>query len=314
MLPIELVHWKRCSPEPLIHPQPGTIAPQAVTTPDVLFWYGQYLLYLGAINSGRECIIVFPFDPLEFARPHPLAIPTSAQVALLAGPDSFDDRHVFDPAAINIGDKVYLYYSALGQMEDCIGLATSADSKDFSKVTAPLLIGRSPEIVFHQGRFFLFYVLMNKRESYEIYSAYSEAGAKFEDHRLTLPSGGVQAWDSFEVTTPRIFHHGGCYYMVYAGSPSPDRKDLPIGFGLARSADLVLWEKYPGNPVFEIGEPGAWDDGAVWFGTVFEFRGYLYLLYEAGRLDGPAWQSSLYTQVGLAKIETQIFDRIVSKW
>jgi hypothetical protein len=314
MLPIDPLLWKRCSPEPLICPQPGTIAPQAVTTPDVLFWDRQYLLYLGAIDSGCERIIVFPFDPLEFACPHPQAIPTSAHVALLVGPDSFDNRHVFDPAAITIGDKVYLYYSALGQIDDCIGLATSADSKDFTKLAAPLLVGRSPEIVFHQGRFFLFYVLKNKQEGYEIHSGISEAGINFEDQGIALPSGEAHAWDAFEVTTPRIFHHGNCYYMVYAGSPSPDRKDLPVGFGLARSPDLMQWEKYPQNPVFEIGKPGTWDDGGIWFGTVFEFQEYLYLIYEGGRLQEPSMQPPFFTQVGLAQFETKIFDSIISKW
>jgi len=99
-----------------------------------LFRDGEYLLYVGAIDSGSERIIVFPFDPLEFVHPHPLEIPASAHVALLAGPNGFDNQHVFDPAAIAFGDKVFLYYSAIGQMEDCIGLATSTDSKHFSKV------------------------------------------------------------------------------------------------------------------------------------------------------------------------------------
>ena len=307
--------WKRCSAEPLIRPKPGTIAPESVTTPDVLFRDGQYLLYVGAIDSGRERIIVFPFDPGEFVLPpHHLDIPASAHIALLAGPYGFNAQHVFDPAAVTFGDKVYLYYSAIGQMEDCIGLATSADSKNFSKGDSPILIGRSPEIVFHQDRLYLFYVLKDPIKGYDIYCAIADEGIKFNPQGITLRSSEDPAWDAFEVTTPRIFQHGRYYYMVYAGSHSPDRKDLPIGFGLARSLDLLHWEKYPENPVFEIGEPGVWDDGAIWFGTVFEFHEYLYLLYEGGSLCDSSMQPPPFTQVGLAKIETQLFERIVSQW
>ena len=314
MMPSDRLLWKRCSPEPWIRSQLGTLAPEGVTTPDVLFKDGQYFIYVGAIDSGRERIIVFPLDPLEFVDSHPLTIPTSAQVALLAGPNIFDNKHVFDPATVAWGDKVYLYYSAIGQMEDCIGLATSEDAKKFSKVDAPILVGRSPEIVLHQGRLFLFYVVKNKYMSYDIYCAIAEEGTIFDIQGLALQSSEEQAWDSFEVTTPRIFRHGTYYYMVYAASHSPDRKDLPVGFGLARSPDLLQWEKYPENPVFEIGKPGTWDDGAIWFGTVLELHEYLYLIYEGGRLQEPSMQPPPYTQVGLAKIETQIFNRIVSKW
>jgi len=313
MIPIEPIRWERCSLEPLLSPLPGTVAPNSVTTPDILLRQGQYFFYVGAINAGRENIIVFPFDPNEMADSH-LALPTSARVALQAGPSAFDKKHVFDPAAQAIGGKVYLYYSALGNMEDSIGLATSTDSISFLKRDAPVLVGRSPEIVFHQGHFFLFYVLTSIDKGYEIHCAISEEGTKFNPQGIVLHPGDDQDWDAFEVTTPRIFQRGSEYYMIYAGSSSPDRKDLPLSFGLARSPDLLHWEKYPCNPVFEISKPGAWDDGAIWFGTVFEFNEYLYLAYEGGRNQEPVPQPPQFTQVGLAKIETQKFDTVVSQW
>lgn len=314
MLSSDRLLWKRCSPEPLIRPHPGTIASEGVTTPDVIFRDGRHLLYVGAVDSGRERIIVFPFNPHEFIHPHPLTIPASAKIALSAGPNSFDDQHVFDPAALGIGDKVYLYYSAIGQRADCIGLAVSADSIDFKKVDSPLLIGRSPEIILHQGIFFLYYVLKSDLKGYEIYYATADDGKSFKPQGFALCANEGENWDSFEVTTPRIFQYQHDYYMIYAGSDSSDRKDLPTGFGLARSADLLHWEKYPHNPVFEIGKTGAWDDGAIWFGTVFESDNYLYLIYEGGRLPEKSVQSPAFTEVGLARIETMIFDRIVSKW
>jgi len=137
--------------------------------------------------------------------------------------------------------------------------------------------------------------LENKTKGYDIYYAIAEEGKIYNFQGLALQPGEDQTWDSFEVTTPRIFHHGNYYYMVYAGSHSPDRKDLPTGFGLARSPDLLHWEKYPENPVFTIGKPGTWDDGAIWFGTVFEFDEHLYMIYEAGRGHESSTQGLLVT-------------------
>jgi hypothetical protein len=71
--------------------------------------------------------------------------------------------------------------------------------------------------------------------------------------------------------------------------------------------DLIHWEKYPRNPVFACGKTGQWDDGAIWFGTVFEFDDVLYLLYEGGRRQDVALPSPCLTQVGLASISVDSF-------
>jgi hypothetical protein len=83
---------------------------------------------------------------------------------------------------------------------------------------------------------------------------------------------------------------------------------------LARSKDLINWEKFPHNPVFECGEQGQWDDGAIWFGTVFEYRDRLYLLYEGGRKEDILSESPSLTQVGLGCIETNSFAKFITEW
>jgi hypothetical protein len=56
--------------------------------------------------------------------------------------------------------------------------------------------------------------------------------------------------------------------------------DYPEAIGLARSRDLVNWERYPGNPVLERGTAGDWDEGALWFATVERIGGVYHLWYE----------------------------------
>ena len=67
--------------------------------------------------------------------------------------------------------------------------------------------------------------------------------------------------------------------MVYQGSDK--NFDYPARFHVAYSDDLLSWTKVDNSqPFFNRGEAGAWDQGAIWFGEVFEYDGTLYMYYE----------------------------------
>jgi predicted GH43/DUF377 family glycosyl hydrolase len=230
-------------------------------------------------------------------------------------PHGFDSEHVFDPAAVIVGEQVYLYYSAVGAGEDRIGLAVSDDGRVFEKYPQPVLIGRAPEVFRFEGRLDLLFVRPMPKGGYGIYLAVSDDGKLFAplSAQPVLEAAPSPAWDSYEVTTPRLFERHGVVYMLYAASGDPTRRDKPVGFGLARSSDLIHWERYPHNPVFHTGKPGTWDDGAIWFGTVFEWDERLYMMYEGGSAD--ALMATLArTQVGLAVLDVEIFDQAMANW
>jgi predicted GH43/DUF377 family glycosyl hydrolase len=240
----------------------------------------------------------------------------SARVIVSAGPRDFDCKHVFDPAVINFGGKVCLFYSAIGLGEDSIGLAVSDDGDIFTKNDNPILVGRSPEAVVLGNVLFLLYVLKNRSGKYAIHSASSTDGVTFKvnHNNPVLSPGKAGDWDESEVTTPRIIKINGTFFMVYAGVNKKNANDIPAGFGLARSTDLAHWEKYPQNPVFSIGESGSWDDGAVWFGTPFCVNEDLYLIYEGGRLENIIDRTPALTQVGLAKMPLKSFQEVITNW
>jgi predicted GH43/DUF377 family glycosyl hydrolase len=133
-----------------------------------------------------------------------------------------------------------------------------------------------------------------------------------EDPLLT--PGCNADWDGFEVTTPRILQIDDMFYMLYAGLNWQDVKDIPRAFGLARSKDLIHWEKYSRNPVFRCGEVGEWDDGAIWFGTLLLLNETIYLIYEGGRLENVLNKTPALTQVGLAYLSLREFLKAVSNW
>jgi hypothetical protein len=60
---------------------------------------------------------------------------------------------------------------------------------------------------------------------------------------------GPQAYDRAAVAMNQVFKRDGWYYAVYHANSERPWKDWTTC--LARSRDLVHWEKYPGNPIVE---------------------------------------------------------------
>jgi len=194
----------------------------------------------------------------------------------------FDSRHILDPATIIIDGKVYLYYS--GHSYDrpaCIGLAISEDGFSFEKYRSNPVIESAiaPEIIERDGEFFLFYQKKNKKGYFEFYCSKSTDGKEFTDEKCIFgPDVSGNGFDSFSVSTCRIWQEEDVYHMIYGGSDQFD--DYPSAFGMASSRDLINWERAADNPIFERGEAGTWDEGGIWFGTVYKHGGELYMWYE----------------------------------
>ena len=89
------------------------------------------------------------------------------------------------------------------------------------------------------------------------------------------------SWDAFSITTARLSADAGWFYMMYGGSAY--LADEPDCFGLARSKDLVHWERHSGNPIFGRGPAGSPDGGAIWFPALLETEDCFILLYEGSR-------------------------------
>jgi len=64
--------------------------------------------------------------------------------------------------------------------------------------------------------------------------------------------------------------------------------------------------------VFHCGAQGSWDDGAIWFGSVFERDGVLELWYEGGSEAVVHSPPPMLTGVGLVALATDEFKRLVA--
>jgi len=281
--------------------------------PDIALYDGIYHLYFRGQEGGHDRIglATIPEEKFDGVTWEILPEPVIGE----GGPDDWDETHVLDPAAVRVGATVFLYYSAVSpRCPRSVCLAVSRDGKRFVKHPGnPIVIGGAPEIVYDGRLFHLYYWKDRPGGGFQIHHAISGDGYGFRELSAEpcLPAGPEGSWESHTVETPRIFKEGGLYYMVYCGSDRFD--DYPAYVGLAVSRDLTHWNKFEGNPIFERGEAGAWDEGAIWFPTVRKVNGRYWMWYEG--YGGGASRNEPYgtyltearSQVGLATLDAPYF-------
>lgn len=313
-MPLNMPSLKRHPANPVFPAVPGTWMESQTANPDLLRVGDTWHLYLRGQEGGHDriglaTIPVDEFDGVTWAV-------GKAPIIDVGDAGSWDETHVLDPATVLVGGTVYLYYSAVSSFcPRSVCLATSPDGVRFTKCPSnPIAVGGGPEIVFRDGRFYLYYWKERPgQKGFQLHLALSEDGISFDerDDGPVLPAGPEGSWDSHTVETPRIFCEGDRYHMMYCGSDRHD--DYPYHAGLATSTDLVHWVKYEGNPVFERGPEGAWDEGAIWFTTVEKIGGVYYMWYEGyggGTARALPYGSYLVegrSQIGLATLTSDAF-------
>jgi hypothetical protein len=69
-----------------------------------------------------------------------------------------------------------------------------------------------------------------------------------ESDPVMIP-GRTGEWDGGFIWMANVTEYAGGFTMYYSGSATNNREDLKA-IGFATSRDGILWEKYPGNPVY----------------------------------------------------------------
>jgi predicted GH43/DUF377 family glycosyl hydrolase len=193
---------------------------------------------------------------------------------------TFDDADVLDPSAIEFHGRVMVYYSGVGTGPNSVGLAVSDDGEHFTKI-GKVMEGRAPGAMVRDDKVYLLFQRDSGKGYQAFYLAASDDGIHFKDvQEGPVFKGQDGMWDKY-VSTGRLYREGGEYLLLYGGSP--DLNDQPDYFGVARSQDLLTWEKHPGNPVFGVSAKGEADGGAIWFPALIETPDAYVLLYEGSR-------------------------------
>jgi predicted GH43/DUF377 family glycosyl hydrolase len=302
--------WQRSPANPVI-PYGAEWCREFVAPSSVLIEDGVVTLYTEGGSSDRENFGCYTASLDAVSGPWQA---DSANPLLEPSEDGFDRGSVFDPYAIRVGSELRIYYSAtsggahefaehtsgagdVAPVGEFIGMARWTGAA-FERQSTPVLEGRCPCAFEHEGALYLFYVKV-VRGGYRIFAARSTDGLRFEPVSDTpvLDVGPTGAWDSFTVTTPKVFADDGRFVMLYAGD---DRQiDDPTGVGIATSDDLLHWDRHPGNPVLTPGPSGAFDSISVASSVPFMVNGSWHIAYAGGDqlvVDG------LRSQVGIARM------------
>jgi predicted GH43/DUF377 family glycosyl hydrolase len=282
-----IIKFKRIYNTPYIQKTPGTFYSLLVANPAVTEYKGNtYFIFRGQGDSGHDQIGMWKTPSVnadglhwDYQSPTPV-IPVSVE------PNTPDNQHILDPGVAVKGDSLFVYYTGKSLQKEpnhSVCLAISTDGITFNKYqTNPIIDGGiAPEVIYHNGLFYLFYQRQNEKGYWEVFVSISANGIDFDTSKEQFVFGPTQipgTIDFFSVTTIRIFKEGNYFYMTYGACTK--YIDYPESIGLARSADLIKWERYLHNPIFERGDSGSWDEGALWFPTIRNIKGKYLMWYE----------------------------------
>lgn len=291
---VNCLSWKHSGKNPVMPPEGTSWKKNWTANPDYIEFAGKKLIYYRGngvspkdTQHNHDRIAVAEMLEIDDDSIVCRDLNEANYVIDVGDPGEFDDRDVLDPAAVEFEGKVFLYYSAIGNGPDSVGLAVSEDGIHFEK-KGNVLRGRAPDVVVKDGMIQMIYQLEGDKGyggGYRgFYLAQSPDGVHFTQVFSTPVFNASESnnWDC-QISTARLFQQGEHYYMLYGGNPS--KVDQPDYFGLARSTDLVHWERHPGNPIFGCGAKGAEDGGAIWFPALIETQAQYVMLYEGARGD-----------------------------
>ncbi|MBJ94666.1 MAG: hypothetical protein CMP23_09380, partial [Rickettsiales bacterium] len=228
-----------------------------------------------------------------------------AEVGVSQGQVPFsDDRLASFPGVWKDGDTWYLVYEAAGTDSSWpgdISLATSPDGLNWSKDSSnPILIHDTtgweslnigtPSLWKEQGTWLLLYHGWNGQDVQLGLASGPSLDSLTKHPANPVLETSTNGWDSGTVGARSIRKQGGWYYMAYEGSTDPPFDAANWSTGIARSQDLVLWEKYSGNPVLPITNASFGYDGPEFIETP---DGVLHLTFRHPAAGNWTWRASL---------------------
>ena len=153
-------------------------------------------------------------------------------------------------SAVVNGDEILYWYQAGDPPR--IALARSTDGVAWRKGTGPVLSTgpygsfdergvADPYVIRASGRFYLFYLGMDRARRQRLGVARSSDGVHWDKLRSNplLDLGSPGAFDEMGLGEPAVWSSGSLYWMLYTGRDRGERRRL----GLAKSPDGVHWER-----------------------------------------------------------------------
>lgn len=160
-----------------------------------------------------------------------------------------------------------------------------------------------PCVYMHDGRYWLLFIAFDG-QGYRNRLATSTDLYTWRRHPgEVLPWGPAGAWDHVNCSGTWILRDNalegppvpvrarGSYWMVYHAFPRLGYEAGPGAIGLARSADLLHWERAE-QPALRPEDGAAWERGGLYKGCLVEHAGTYHLFYNA-KDEADPWQESI---------------------
>ena len=234
------------------------------------------------------------------------------------GPQPWDNNMASFPGVLKLdGGRWAVVYEGDGQSSPSdVGLATSSDGRVFVKEPAPILVHATPKpgdpaglnLLWEESNIGTPSLFTLNGVHYLFYHGFGRSwdggpndcqlgvatGTDLRQLRRysgnpVLRTGPAGAWDSGTVGKRSVRRDAdGWFYMVYEGSTDQPYETAHWSSGLARSRDLLHWEKFPGNPVLPQTTSGFGYDGPEWL-TTPDGRLHIYFRH----ITGPTSRATL---------------------
>ncbi len=297
------VRWAswEATPQPVL--EGGSVDPSVIRD--------QNLLRMVVQNSSDD-----PLRPtiLEFVSSDGLSWTLApGDGVLLEGIPGGWDEAVKTPFLLNHQGSYLLYYGGFaaegaGELSSKgIGLATSTDAFDFSRVSAgPVLEGSpggrdseaafSPSVLWWKDQAWMIFTgycgtdCGSGEEGYWVLGASSDDGVNWRKNSSPILDleGSVPDWAQSGVSDAEIIEGAeGLFYLFFSTAP---HETLPGEIGVARSPHpFGPWEIDP-RPILEGGREGEWDAGGVFSPTALieGDRARMWYVGQAEASDGEA--------------------------
>lgn len=236
--------------------------------------------YIAGTNRGPATGLATTRDGINF---------TNSGTVIAPGPSSWDNRMAsFPGVALLTPGRLAVVYEGAGSSPGDIGFALSADGRTFTKDLKPILVHGvrqpnepkldlswernnigTPSIVVDGGTRYLFYHGFGKSSGGGQDDCQVGVATGTDLRNLVrysgnpiLRTGVTGSWDSGTIGKRSIKRGGdGYWYMVYEGSTDQPYEKAVWSTGLARSRDLLNWQKYSGNPILPKTVSGFGNDG-----------------------------------------------------
>jgi predicted GH43/DUF377 family glycosyl hydrolase len=122
------------------------------------------------------------------------------------------------------------------------------------------------------------YAISNDGITWTKYDDPATTNPPFSQSDTVMDVGAAGSWDSRWIFAPKVHYDGNTYHMWYSGFNGTN-----VRIGYATSPNGTTWTKYSGNPVFNLGTSGSWDDSHISSPSIIYDGGIYHMWYEGGK-------------------------------